>query len=165
MEEQQKYLQSFINNATYHHVNPDADVTYQTVNSFSSDKCFICFISDCSHYIRWSFITIPKYEHIIAPHVSSTSFFTRIVQTVLHWFISICTILVKIDVLNICGAMICLYFGIVFVLLCKKIENAVYTFFQNSMLLFINWFILDIMNIQNNQSPVEFEWVNVSTIY
>ena len=51
-EEQQKYLQSFINNATYHPMNPDADVTYQTVNLCSSDKCFICFISDCPHYIQ-----------------------------------------------------------------------------------------------------------------
>ena len=51
LEEQQKYLQSFINNATYHPMNPDADVTYQTVNLFSSDKCFIYFISDVSHYI------------------------------------------------------------------------------------------------------------------
>ena len=56
-----------------------------------------------------------------------------------------------------CGA-ICSYFGIVFLLLFKKIENAVYTCFQNSMLLFINGFIFDIMNIQNNQS-LEFEWV------
>ena len=86
LEEQQKYLQSFINNATYHPMNPDADVTYQTVNLFSSDKCFICFISDCPHYIRWNLITILKYEHIIAPHVSSTSIFTRIVQTMLCWF-------------------------------------------------------------------------------
>ena len=52
LEEQQKYLQSFINNATYFPMNPDADVTYQTVNLFSSDKCFIFFISDCPHYIR-----------------------------------------------------------------------------------------------------------------
>ena len=49
LEEQQKYLQSFINNATYHPMNPDADVTYQTVNLFSSDKCFIYFISDVPH--------------------------------------------------------------------------------------------------------------------
>ena len=41
-EEEQKYLQSSQNNAT----NPDTDVTYQTVNLFSSDKCFIHFISD-----------------------------------------------------------------------------------------------------------------------
>ena len=31
LEEQQKYLQSFINNATYHSMTPDADETYQTV--------------------------------------------------------------------------------------------------------------------------------------
>ena len=31
-EEQQKYLQSSQNNATYHPMNPDTDVTYQTVN-------------------------------------------------------------------------------------------------------------------------------------
>ena len=51
LEEQQKYLQSFINNATYHPMKPDADVTYQTVNLFSSDKYFIHFISDVPHYI------------------------------------------------------------------------------------------------------------------
>ena len=71
---------------------------------------------------------------------------------------TVCTILVKVDVINTCGAMICSYFGVVFVLLLKKTENAVYTCFQNSMLLFINGFIFDIMNIQNNQS-LEFEWV------
>ena len=27
-EDQQKYLPSFINNATYHPMSPDADVTY-----------------------------------------------------------------------------------------------------------------------------------------
>ena len=71
---------------------------------------------------------------------------------------SVCTILVKIDVLDTCGAMICSYFAIAFLLLFKKIENAVYTSFQNSMLLFINGLIFDIINIQNNQS-LEFEWV------
>ena len=50
-EEQQKYLQSSQNNATYHPMNPDTDVIYQTVNLFSSDKCFIYFISDVPHYI------------------------------------------------------------------------------------------------------------------
>ena len=69
---------------------------------------------------------------------------------------TVCIILVKIDVLNTCWTMTCSYFGIAFVLL-FKIENAVYTCFQNCMLLFINWFIFDIMNIQNNQS-LEFEW-------
>ena len=39
LEEQKKYLHSFISNAIYHPMNPDADVTYQTVNLFSSDKC------------------------------------------------------------------------------------------------------------------------------
>ena len=52
LEEQQKYLQSFISNATYHPMNPDADVTYQTVDLFSSGKCFIYFISDVPHYIQ-----------------------------------------------------------------------------------------------------------------
>ena len=49
LEEQQKYLQSFINNPTYHSMNPDANVTYQTVNLFSSDKCFIYFTFDVRH--------------------------------------------------------------------------------------------------------------------
>ena len=46
--------------------------------------------------------------------------------------------------------------GIAFLLFFMKIENAVYTSFQNSTLLFINGLIFDIMNIQNNQS-LEFE--------
>ena len=54
--------------------------------------------------------------------------------------------------------MICSYFGIAFLLFFMKIENTVYTSFQNSTLLFINGLIFDIMNIQNNQS-LEFEWV------
>ena len=48
-EEQQKYLQSSQNNATYRLMNPDTDVIYQIVNSFSSDKCFIYFISNVPH--------------------------------------------------------------------------------------------------------------------
>ena len=55
-------------------------------------------------------------------------------------------------------AMICSYFGIAFLLFFMKIENTVYTSFQNSTLLFINGLIFDIMNIQNNQS-LEFEWI------
>ena len=50
-EEQQKFLQSSQNNGTYHPMNHDTDVTYKTVNIFSSDKCFICFISHVPHYI------------------------------------------------------------------------------------------------------------------
>ena len=67
-----------------------------------------------------------------------------------------CTILVKVDVLDTCGAMNCSYFGIAFLLFFMKIENTIYTYFQNSTLLFINGLIFDIMNIQNNQS-LEFE--------
>ena len=61
---------------------------------------------------------------------------------------TVCIILVKIHVLNTCGTMTCLYLEIVFVLL-FKMENAVYTCFQNCMLLFINGFIFDIISIQN----------------
>ena len=68
----QIYLQSFINNATYHSMNRDADVTYKTVNLFSSDKCFTYFISDVPHYIRTN-------QHS-----------------------TICTILVKVDILDTC---------------------------------------------------------------
>ena len=50
-EEQQKFLQSSQNNGTYHPMNHDTAVTYKTVNIFSSDKCFICFISHVPHYI------------------------------------------------------------------------------------------------------------------
>ena len=130
----------------------------------SSQKCFICFISDCPHYIWWNFIIIPKYEHIIVPHVLSTSIFTRTVQTVLCWFQNQHNSLYNPGkdkyVLNTCQAMICLCFGIVFLLLFKEIENDVYTSFQNSMHLFINGLIFDIVNIQNNQS-LEFEWVSM----
>ena len=38
LEEQKKYLQSFTNNATYHPMNADADVTYLTVNLVGSEK-------------------------------------------------------------------------------------------------------------------------------
>ena len=64
---------------------------------------------------------------------------------------------IKVDILDTCGAMICSYFGIAFLLFFMKIENTVYTSFQNSTLLFINGLIFDIMNIQNNQSH-KFEW-------
>ena len=61
-----------------------------------------------------------------------------------------------IDVLDTCGAMICSYFGIAFLLFFMKLENIVYTSFQNSTLFFINGLIFNIMNIQSNQS-LEFE--------
>ena len=99
VEEQQKCQQSFINNATFHPMNPDADFTYQTDNLFRSDKCFIYFISDVPHYIQSN-------QHN-----------------------TVCTILVKVDVFDTCGAVICLYFGIAFLLFFMKIENTVYTSF------------------------------------
>ena len=128
LEEQQKYLQSFINNATYHLMNPDVDAIYPAVNLFSSDKCFIYFISDVLYYIRWN-------QHN-----------------------TVCTILLKANVLDTCGAIICSYFGIAFLLFFIKIEKPFYTSFKNSMFLFINGLIFDIMNIRNNQS-LEFEWI------
>ena len=64
---------------------------------------------------------------------------------------------IKVNILDTCGAMICSYFGIAFLLFFINIENAVYISCQNSTLLFINGLIFDIMNTQNNQS-LEFEW-------
>ena len=59
---------------------------------------------------------IPKYEHIIASHVPSI----HLSLPELYYSVMLisksaqhCVILVKIDVFNTCGAMICLYFGIV----------------------------------------------------
>ena len=59
--------------------------------------------------------------------------------------------------------MIWSYFGIAFLLFFMKIENNVYTSFQNSTLLFINGLIFDIMNIQNNQS-LKFEWIMLAPL-
>ena len=59
---------------------------------------------------------------------------------------------IKVDILDTCAAMICSYFGIAFLLFFIRIENAVYTFCQNSALLFINGLIFDIMYTRNNQS-------------
>ena len=128
LEEQQKYLQSFINNITYQLLSSDADVTYQIVKLFSSNKYFTYFISDVPHYIRWN-------QHN-----------------------SVCTVLVEVDVLDTCGAIICSYFGIAFLLFFMKIENTVNTSYQNSTLLFIDGLINDIMNFQNKQS-LDLEWV------
>ena len=69
----------------------------------------------------------------------------------------LCSSGIKVDIFDTCGAMICSYFGIAFLLFFIRIENAVYTSCQNSALLFINGLIFDIMNTQNNQS-LEFEW-------
>ena len=57
---------------------------------------------------------------------------------------------IKVDILDTCGAIICSYFGIAFLLFFIKIDNAVYTSFQNITFLFINRLIFDIKN--TNQS-------------
>ena len=62
----------------------------------------------------------------------------------------------KVDILDTSGAMICSYFGIAFPLFFIKVENALYRSCQNSTLLFIDGWMFDIMNTQNNQS-LEFE--------
>ena len=87
---------------------------------FSSDKWFIYFISDVPHDIR--------------SNQNNT----------------VCTILVKVDVLDTCGALICSYFGIAFVLFLWRYK----ILFTHLSLIF------DIMNIQNNQS-LEFEWIPI----
>ena len=115
-------------------MNPDTDATYKTVTLFSSDKCFINFISDVTFTstITWIYIWWNQHNTVY-------------------------TILVKVDVLDKHGAMICSYFGIAFLLFFIKIENVVYKSCQNSTLLFINGLTFHIMNLQNNQS-LEFEW-------
>ena len=45
-----------------------------------------------------------------------------------------------------------------FLIFFMNIENAVYTSFESSTLLFINELMFDIINSQNNQS-LEFEWI------
>ena len=99
-EEQQK-ISTVLSNIAYHPTNPDTDVTYQTVNLFSSGKRFIYFVSDIPHYIQCN-------QHN-----------------------TVYTILVKVDVLDACGTMIFSYFGITFLLFSMNIENAVYTSCQN----------------------------------
>ena len=49
---------------------------------------------------------------------------------------------IMVDILDTCGAMICSYFGIAFLLFLIRIENNVYRSCQNNALLFINGLIL-----------------------
>ena len=140
-------------------MNPDADVTYQTVTylvltNVLSASFLIVHITFDEILLQFQSMNI-SLLHMYRAHLSLPELYRQCCAD-LNQHNSVCIILVKIDVLNTCGALICSYFGIIFVLLFKKIENAVYTCFQNSMLLFINGFIFDIMNIQNNQS-LEFE--------
>ena len=128
-------------------MNPDADVTYQTVNLFSSDRCFSA-----------SFLIV----HITFDEISLQFQSTNISLLHMYWVhLSLpelhrqCCADLYVRTLESCFC----YF--VYLILLLKIENAVYTCFQNSMLLFFNGFIIDIMNIQNNHS-LEFEWVPMS---
>ena len=72
----------------------------------------------------------------------------------------LCNSGIKVDILDTCGAMICLYFGIAFLLFFLRIGNAVYIYCRNSALFFINGLIFEIMDTQNNQ-PLEFEWKSI----
>ena len=114
-------------------MNPNADVTYQTVNLFSSDKYFICFISDCPHLMKFVISTS-------CPHLMKFR----------NQHNNVCTILVKIDVLDTCGAMICSNLESYLCYFLRR-KRMLYTSFQNSMFLFINGLLFDIINIQNNQ--------------
>ena len=120
LEEQQKYLQAFINNAPYHPMNPDVDVTYQTVNLFSSEKCFSA--SFLIVHITFDEISLQFQStkisllHMYRVHLSLPELHRQCCAD-LNDHNTVYTILVKIDVLNTCGAMICSYFGIVFLLL------------------------------------------------
>ena len=103
-------------------MGPDTNVTYQTVNLFRSDKCFIYLISDVPNYIWWN-------QHNTAYAIP-----------------------VKVDTLDTCRVMICSYFGIAFLLFFMDIENAVYKSCQNNKIVFINGLTFDITNIENNKS-------------
>ena len=137
-------------------MNLDTDVTYQTVNLFISDKCLS--VSFLMVHITFDEISLQfQSTNIIAPHVSSTSIFTRIVQTVLCRLKSAqhclynsgkdrCTqYMWANDMFPLWNRISAIFF-----------EDTIYTSFQNSTLLFIYGLIFDIMNIQDNQS-LEFE--------
>ena len=102
------------------------DVIYQTVNLFSSDKCFTYFISDVS---------------------------TTPMKSAQHR-----TILIKVDVLDTCGVIIWSYFGIAFLLIFMKIENTVFTSFQNSTLL--QW--IDFWHHEHSKQPFSWIWMNTN---
>ena len=101
---------------------------------------------------------IRQSNYLVLTNVLSTSFLMfHITFNEISTILSIATIHNSgIDVLDTCGAMICSYFGIAFLLFFIRIENAVYTSCQKSALLFINGLIFDIMSTKNNQS-LEFE--------
>ena len=101
-------------------MNPDADVTYQTVNLISSGKCFSA--SFLIVHITFDGISLQFQSakisllHTYPLHLSLPELHRQCYAD-LNQHNTVCTILVKIDVLNTCGAMICSYFGVVFLLL------------------------------------------------
>ena len=111
-----------INDTTYHFMNPDAHVTYQTVNLCSSDKCFIYFTSDVPTLHLMKSAQHPLYN-------SGKGRCTRYM-----W---------SNDMFILWNCISAIF---------MKIENAIYISFQNSTLLFNNGLIFFIMDIQNNQS-------------
>ena len=118
-----------------------------------------------SFIIPWTLMLmlhIRQSIYLVLTNVLSTSFLMfNITFDQISTTLSVYTILVNVDVLDTCGAKICSYFGIAFLLFFLKIENLrknPYKSLQNSTLLFPNGLIFDIMNIRNNQS-LEFEWI------
>ena len=99
LEEQQKYLQSFVNNATYHPHEPWCWCYISDSHKclFSSHKYLLYFGCSTLHSIKPA-------QHCL--YNSGKGRCTRYI-----------------------GAMICLYFGIVFLLFLMKIENTVYMSF------------------------------------
>ena len=85
------------------------------------------------HIIPWTLILILHIRqsmYLVLTNVLSTSFlmFTLHLMKSAHsiqWYKGI-------DILDTCGAMICSYFGIAFLLFFIKIENVFYTSCQNS---------------------------------
>ena len=111
-------------------MNRDAAVTNQTVNLLSSDKCFIYFNFWCS-----TLHSMKSAQHCLYICNSGKGRCTRYM-----W---------SNDMFVLWNLISVIFY---------KIKNIVYTFFQNSTLLFINELIFDIINIQNNQS-LEFDWI------
>ena len=101
-------------------MNPDADVTYQTVNLFSSENVLsasflIVHITLDEISLQFQSTNISLLHMYQAAHPSLPEFYRQFCADLNQH--NVCTILVKIDVLNTSGAMICSYFGIVFVLI------------------------------------------------
>ena len=125
----------------------------------SSSKNIYNLLKIMLHIIPWTLILmlhIRQSIYLVLTNLLSISFWCptlHLMKSVQHCLYNSG---IKVNMLDTCGAMICSYFGIAFLLFFMKIENAVYTSCQNSTLLFINGLIFDIMNTQNQS--LEFEW-------